>query len=195
MHPFRALLAIADVATGELTRVGELATGRLYRSSRWSPDRRTNVFTADRYSCDNGCDLYGGSAVTVIRRRGDGWSAPKAITDVGRYGPADWHPTKDLILFGDRDIRGVAGTDYPPTHLYTVRSDGSKRTRLKSFRSAERPSGPTWTPDGRIMVTLVTVEERARGIALLNADGSGLRVVVPDAAVGRWSGGARMRPR
>ena len=173
----------------------QLPAGRGLRSPRWSPDGQAIVFTADRYSCDNGCDLYGGSAVAVIRRRGDAWSAPKAITGVGRYGPADWHPTKDLVLSGDRDIRGVTGTDYEPTHLYTIRSDGSERTTLTSIGSAERPSGPTSTPDGRIMVTLRTVDDEVRGIAVLNADGSGLKVVVPADELGRSGGGPRMRPR
>jgi Tol biopolymer transport system component len=193
--PARSVLAVVEVATGELTRVGELelAEGRLHSFPRWSPDGQSIVLNVDHFTGD----AYDGSAVAVIRNRGDAWSAPEEITEVGQYGRVDWHPTEDLIVFGDYDIGGVATTD-EPTNLYTIRSDGSERTSLTSFGSgAERATQPTWTSDGRIIFTYVTGDDdQVREIALLNADGSGLDVVVSADEIGQHNRPhPRMRPR
>ncbi|WP_411277194.1 TolB family protein [Gaiella sp.] len=191
--PSRSVLAAVEVATGELTRVGELTQGRLHSFPRWSPDGQAIVLNVDHFT---GAD-YDGATVAVIRYRGDTWSAPEEITAVGQYGRVDWHPSEDLIVFGDYDIGGFATTD-EPTNLYTIRSDGSERTPVTSFASgAERASQPTWTSDGQIIFTYVTgSEDEVREIALLKSDGSGLEVVVPANKIGQHNRPhPRMRPR
>src|SRR5262245_3221928 len=62
-EPPHSLLAVVEVATGKLTRVGELADGRVHSFPRWSPDGRAIVLNVDRYSGDanGGYDIYGGS--------------------------------------------------------------------------------------------------------------------------------------
>lgn len=187
--PGRSVLVVVEVGTGEVTRVGELADGRLHSFPRWSPDGREIVLNVDHFTGAS----YDGAAVAVIRSRGDTWPDPEEITEVGQYGRVDWHPTEDLIVFGDFDIGGFATTD-EPTNLYTIRSDGSERTSLTSFGSgAERAAQPSWTSDGRIIFTYVTGDDdQVREIALLNADGSGLEVVVSADKIGQ---GNRPHPR
>ena len=169
--------------------MGELADGRLHSFPRWSPDGQAIVLNVDHFTGAS----YDGAAVAVIRSRGDTWPDPEEITEVGQYGRVDWHPTEDLIVFGDYDIGGFAATD-EPTNLYTIRSDGSERTSLTSFGSgAERAAQPSWTSDGRIIFTYVTGDgDQVREIALLNADGSGLEVVVSADKIGQ---GNRPHPR
>ncbi len=127
------------------------------------------------------------------RRSGDTWSAPESITDVGPFARVDWHPTEDLIVFGDHDIGSENSTD-EPTNLYTVRPDGSELTQITSFGPGEARAGqPTWTSDGRIVFTHVTGDEdQHREVAFVNADGSGLEIAVPAEEVGEFN---RPHPR
>lgn len=192
--PARSILAIADVATGELTVVDELASadGRLHSFPRWSPDGQAMVLNIDRFDGDE----LAGATLDIVRRKGSGWSAPESITEPGQFARVDWHPTEDLIVFGDYDIGGVESTD-EPTNLYTVRSDGSELTQITSFGPGEaRASQPTWTSDGRILFTYVTGDnDEVREIALLNADGSGLTIAVPADEIGQFNRPhPRMRP-
>jgi Tol biopolymer transport system component len=189
--PTRSVLVVVDVATGGLTLAGELtlAEGRLHSFPRWSPDGQAMVLNVDYFTAE----AYDGSTVAIIRRGADSWSAPEEITEVGQFGRVDWHPTDDLIVFCDYDIGGFQSTD-EPTNLYTVKPDGSQRLQLTSFGAGEeRASQPTWTSDGRILFTYVTGDDDlVREIALLNADGSGLEVVV---AAGEIGPGNRPHPR
>ena len=187
--PGRSVLVVVEVATLEFTRVGELADGRLHSFPRWSPDGQAIVLNVDHFTGAS----YDGAAVAVIRSRGDTWPDPEEITEVGQYSRVDWHPTEDLIVFGDYDIGGFETTD-EPTNLYTIKSDGSERTSLTSFGpGAERAAQPSWTSDGRIIFTYVTGDsDQVREIALLNPDGSGFEVVVSADKIGQ---GNRPHPR
>lgn len=189
--PARSVLAIATVATGELTVAGELALadGRLHSFPRWSPDGQALVHNVDHFTGD----AFDGSTLAVTRRTGETWSDPAAITEVGQYGKLDWHPTEDLIVFGDYDIGAFQSTD-EPSNLYTVRSDGSELTQITSFGPGEeRATQPTWTADGRILFTYVTGDDdEVREVAVVDADGSGLEVVVAADEIGP---GNRPHPR
>ena len=89
--PARSVLAVAEVATGELTIAGEfaLADGLLHSFPRWSPDGQAIVLNVDHFTGAS----YDGATVAVIRRTGDTWSDPEEITEVGQYGRVDWHPS------------------------------------------------------------------------------------------------------
>jgi Tol biopolymer transport system component len=193
--PARSVLAIVEVATGDVTVAGALsrAEGRLHSFPRWSPDGQAMVLNVDHFDGDS----YEGGTVAVIRRNGEAWSAPDEITEVGQYSRVDWHPAEDLIVFGDYDIGGVESTDQP-TNLYTIRADGSGRAALTSFGAGEqRATQPTWTLDGRVLFVYVTGDEdEVREIAVIKADGSGLEVVVAAGAIGQYNRPhPRMRPR
>lgn len=134
--PARSVLAVAEVATGELA----LADGLLHSFPRWSPDGQAMVLNVDHFTSE----AYDGSSVAVVRRAGDSWSAPEEITEVGQYGRVDWHPSEDRIVLGDFDIGRLDSTE-DPTNLYTVRSDGTTElTAITSFGPAR--SGPASRP-------------------------------------------------
>jgi len=189
--PARSVLAIVDIATGELTVAGELARadGRLHSFPRWSPDGDALVMNIDRFSGE----VYDGATVAVSRSKGGGWTAPKDITEVGAFGRVDWHPSEDLIVFGDYDIGGYQVTD-KPTNLFTIRPDGSERRPVTDFGPGEeRASQPTWTSDGRIIFTYVTGDgDLDRAIAQIDADGSNLEILIKPEDVGS---GNRPHPR
>ena len=151
--PARSVLAIVDVATGELTVAGELALAEgLHSFPRWSPAGDALVLNVDHFTGDN----YDGGTVAVVRESGDSWSAPQPITEHGQYGRVDWHPTDDLIVFGEYDIGFWQDTD-EPTNLFTIRPDGTERNAVTTFGPGEaRAAQPTWTTDGRIMFAYVT---------------------------------------
>jgi Tol biopolymer transport system component len=192
--PASSVLAIVEVAGGAVTVAGELsrADGLLHSFPRWSGDGQAMVLNVDHFTGES----YDGSTVAVIRRTGDSWSAPEEITELGQYGRVDWHPTEDLIVFGDYDIGGFESTE-DPTNLFTIRSDGSERAPLTSFGAGEaRASQPTWTSDGRILFTYVTGDaDEVREIAVLDADGSGPTVLVSADEIGQNNRPhPRMRP-
>jgi Tol biopolymer transport system component len=189
--PARSVLAIVDIATGELTVAGELALadGRLHSFPRWSPDGDALVMNIDHFTGE----IYDGSTVAVSRSKGGGWTAPAAITDVGEFGRVDWHPSEDLIVFGSYDIGGFQDTD-EPTNLFTIRPDGSERRPVTDFGPGEeRASQPTWTSDGHILFTYVTGDgDLDRAVAQVDADGSNLEILIEPELVGS---GNRPHPR
>ena len=143
--PNRSVLAIADVSTGTITVAGELALddGFLHSFPRWSPDGQAFVLNVDHF---DGLS-HVGSTVAVVRAEGDSWSAPVDITEVGNYGRVDWHPTDDLIVFGEYDIGAFNETD-EPTNLFTIRADGSQRSAVTTFGEGARAREPG-NVDGR----------------------------------------------
>jgi Tol biopolymer transport system component len=175
--PARSVFAIAEVASGEIAIVGEVqqTAGFLHANPRWSPDGNRFVFTLDHFDGDE----YVGGAIAVIERTGDVWSEPTLITEVGEYADhPDWHPSDDLIVFCTYDYGAFFETD-DPSNLYTIRPDGTERAQITSFGAGdERATQPSWTPDGRIIFTLVSgAGDGLQEPAFVNADGSGLVVV------------------
>jgi len=176
--PTRSVLAIADVATGDLTVVSEYRSadnGNLHTNPRWSNDGGKFVFTLDHFDGDE----YLGGTIAVIEQTDGGWTEPEEITEVGEFADkADWHPTEDLLVFCTYDYSAFFETD-EPSNLYTIRPDGSERTQLTHFGPGEdRATQPSWTSDGRIIFTHVTGEiDGTQRPAFLSADGSGLEIV------------------
>jgi Tol biopolymer transport system component len=189
--PARSVLAIVDIATGELTVAGELALadGRLHSYPRWSPDGDALVMNVDHFTGET----YDGATVAVSRSGGGGWTAPAAITEVDAFGRVDWHPSEDLIVFGAYDIGGHVATD-EPTNLFTIRPDGTDRRPVTDYGPGEeRATQPTWTSDGRIIFTYVTgIDDLDRAIAQIDADGSNLDILIEPQLVGS---GNRPHPR
>jgi hypothetical protein len=181
--PARSVLAVVDVAAGELTVAGELAlVDGLYSFPRWSPTGDALVLNVDHFTGGN----YDGGTVAIVRRSGGGWSAAQPITEHGQYGRVDWHPTEDLIVFGEYDIGFWEDTD-EPTNLSTIRPDGTERKPVTAFGPGEaRAAQPTWTSDGRIVFAYITGEADAdRAVAIIDADGSNLEIVLDPVVVGK----------
>jgi hypothetical protein len=180
--PARSVLAIVDVATGELTVAGELAlVDGLHSFPRWSPAGDALVLNVDHFTGEN----YDGGTVAVVRKSGDGWSGPEPITEHGQYGRVDWHPTDDVIVFGQYDIGFWQDTD-EPTNIFTIRPDGTERKSVTTFGPGEaRAAQPTWMSDGRIMFAYITGDaDEHRAVATIDADGSDLQIVLEPAVVG-----------
>ena len=175
--PSRSVLAIADLATGEISVVSEYrsADGNLHTGPRWSKDGDRLSFTLDHIEGDE----YLGGTIAVIERRNGGWTEPAEITDVGEFADrADWHPTEELLVFCTYDYSAFFETD-EPSNIFTIRPDGSDRTQLTDFGPGEdRATQPSWTSDGRILYTHVSGEtDGIQRPAFMDADGSGVQIV------------------
>ena len=189
VFPARSVLALVNVANGNIDVVGELESGQAHSFPRWSPDGNAFVISLDSYSEE----AFLGGAVAVIRRTDTGWSEPDPITDVFLGPTADWHPNEDLIVFCD----GVSTHAQPDelSNLFTIRPDGSEQSNLTNYGTGEgRACQPSWTVDGRIIFNQNSRGEDFVGsIAFMNADGSGMETVVANATTGPGNH-PRLRP-
>lgn len=184
--PTRAVLAVVEVGTQKLTIAGDYSFDGPYAGlsfPRWSPDGRQLAVSLGRFGDQ---DAVTGGAIAIITGTGETWSKPKVITSYDDFADRlDWHPTEPLIVFTTYDIGGYQSTD-EASNLYTIRPDGSGRTAVTTFApGAERATQPTWTSDGRVLFTHVAgPDDTTRSVALINADGTGLRTVLDAEAVG-----------
>lgn len=172
--PKRAVLAIVNIATREISIVKEyaLTSGYLLSFPRWSPDDKAFVFLLDHFEGE----VYLGGAIAIIRQTENGWSEPALITKVGDWTDRpDWHPTEDLIVFCTYDYGAFFETD-DPSNLFAIRPDGTGLTQLTNFGAGEdRATQPSWTHDGRIIFTYVSGDhDQRQQIAFINPDGTGL---------------------
>jgi Tol biopolymer transport system component len=127
--------------------------------ARWSPDGTQIVFSSQR---------DGSTSREIHVMNADG-SNVRALTTLGRVaGFPDWSPDGSQIAF--HAARGDGNFD-----LYVMRSDGSDLRRITSTGNHLQPR---WSPDGQRLafVWAPTGNVLAR-IAIVNADGSGMRLV------------------
>jgi Tol biopolymer transport system component len=82
-----------------------------------------------------------------------------------------WSPDSTRLLLYVQKGNGESGGDF-----WVENADGSGRTHVGFGRDAE------WSPDGKTIAF-----QHADGVAVVNADGTGLRVVGPDGFVPSWS--------
>ena len=169
--PARSVIVIVEVATGDISVVADVAqtSGQLNSFPRWSPDGKALVGTFDRFDGEE----FTGTAIAVFRKTDTGWSTPTVITPFDDFASRpDWHRSKDLIVFSTNEENDK------PSNLYTIRPDGTELTPVTTFGpGGDRPSQPTWTPDGRIIFTYTRATDGKKRPAFINADGSGLEVV------------------
>lgn len=81
-----------------------------------------------------------------------------------------WSPDSRTIAFSVS--AGTSGA--PRTHVYLVDSDGTHFHRL--LRNDALSYGPTWSPRGNTIAAAAEIPGRGRGLFLVNADGTDLRL-------------------
>lgn len=156
-----------DLASGartRLTRAPSIETGPSF-----SPDGRFIVFESDRSGSQQ---LYIMSA--------DGGEARRISFGSGRYSTPVWSPRGDLIAFTKKARR---------FHIGVMRTDGSEERLLTSSFLDE---GPTWSPNGRVLMFFRETSGASGRAALFSVDITGrnlVQVKTPDhASDPNWSG-------
>lgn len=144
------VLYTVSVRGGALRRIyGGQRDVTITRRPDWSPDGRRLAFSAGR----------GVFYVHVARARGGG---------LRRLRRGDWPAYSP-------DGRRIAFT--VGSVLHVMSADGSRPRRVRSEGASQFQEGPVWSPDGRTLVYATVRLESDLEIAVVNADGSGLRAL------------------
>jgi len=134
----------------------------------WSPDGKSLIFPAN-VLCDSAIDLF------IVAT--DGSSPATRLIAAGTNGAAAaWSPDGKRIAFVGSEAGGGLGT-----YVADVGSGGALSGGLRARRIGpglagtldKAATGPQWSPDGTQLVSL----NETGGIVIMQADGSGQRVV------------------
>jgi Tol biopolymer transport system component len=183
----RSEVWVAMVASGQTRKIADngfqtswLANNRLAMMKNrqiWAIDLATNLSNpiSDRQVNPNGHHAYaispqGRWLVSVDNRvlwlvELDGPHTSLKLTDLfdNSYGSLVWAPTGNKLAYvADKSI-----------WVATV-GDETNQTRIYQWQGRGSPGSLTWSPDGNVLAFL-----GPEGIAVINADGSGLRTLVP----------------
>jgi Tol biopolymer transport system component len=147
----------------QLTEPAELETDV---SPAWSPDGHSIAFESNRDCCAHGSlSLY---VANVHTRR-----VRKVMAVGGNDLEPDWSPDGARLVF-------IRTFEYPDYRVYTVNVDGTGEREVFRDSGAE---GPKWSPDGESILYSNLI-----GLAIVDADGTDPRFVVPGAILGYdWS--------
>jgi Tol biopolymer transport system component len=185
-------LMVVDIASGKAHAAASTQGPTYIGRVRWAPEGERLVLSLDRWSDTSPDAVFTGTAIAVVDLR-DSTPSVEPITDWTAWATyADWHPTKDLIVYSTRPWSDL---ETGPSNLYVVRPDGSHVKALTDLGPEDpRAVQPTWTPDGtRIIFT--TVKGEGYGLptfAMVNSDGTGWTSATGDQL---FSGGhPKLRP-
>ena len=190
-----ARIVVADVDTG----VGRVVTpaGLAAQDPLWSPDRRWIAFTKEVGTV---------RSIAIIRTNGSGMRTVSGdLTHVG--GPDTWSPDGKWIYFDDSGrvyradvadgstqrlteyvleayapasspdgslIAFIVNKSHLYWDLYIANSDGTNAHRL-----LDHAENDGWSADGRYVLAQWNPTDQPGGLAVVKADGSEFRVVVP----------------
>ena len=143
---------MTDIATGQhsrLTNAPSIETG-----PSLSPDGSQIVFESDRSGTQQ---LY------VMPVSG---GEPRRISfGEGRYGTPVWSPRGDLVAFTKQNAGRF--------HIGVMRTDGSEERLLSSASGGFLDEGPTWAPNGRVIMFFREALGAGGGPSLYSVDISG----------------------
>ncbi len=137
---------IATGASRRLTRSGAIDTAASY-----SPDGKWIVFESDR-----------GRSQQIYLMRAEGGEPRRISFGQGRYGTPVWSPDGEFIAF----TKQHAGR----FHIGVMRSDGTEERLLSASFLDE---GPTWAPNGRVIMFFREMPGSSGGPVLLSVDVTG----------------------
>jgi TolB protein len=142
-------LYISDLNSGASTRLTSAPS--IETAPSFSPDGSRIVFESDR---------SGGSQIYIMSAGG---GEPQRVSfGAGRYGTPVWSPRGDLIAFTNQE-----GGQF---HIGVMRTDGSEERILTTSFLDE---GPTWSPNGRVLMFSRETQGAGGTSALYSVDISG----------------------
>ncbi|MBR9862279.1 MAG: Tol-Pal system protein TolB [Rhodobacteraceae bacterium] len=157
-----------DIATGQKTQLTN--SPAIETAPSFSPDGSQIVFESDR---------GGGQQIYVMPANGG--EAKRISFGPGRYGTPVWSPRGDLIAFTN-----ISGGRF---HIGVMRTDGSQEKLLTGSFLDE---GPTWSPNGRVIMFFRETQGESGAPALYSMDvtGQNLRKITTPtfASDPAWSG-------
>ncbi len=151
-----------------------LASGTVYAARlvvvSLSGGAPTDTIAFTRVTREHGSDIY------LVRPDGTGLKRLTHTDSPATEGPA-WSPDGSKVAF-----LTVSG-DAPDRTVWVVNADGSGQRQVDptGYGRAGSVNGVDWSPDGTRMV-LTMDDGRHTGLAVMNADGSGFRMVVSERA-------------
>ena len=172
------------------TEPDELPAGNL----AWSPDGSRIAY--DAWSCPGACGLdY--REISIVHS--DGSSRVRLTSEpfLDAFGPA-WSPDGSKIAFARSTVSTTVSTEnaFGIDHdIFVMDANGANLRRLTTDVGltdvAVRTAGPVWSPDGsRIAFSLFSRSSEDHSIAIMNNDGSDLRMLV----TGGWAPAWRPSP-
>ena len=140
----------------------------------WSPDgskilyNQTNaLYSVDLVTLSNtllATDFDPLSFRTIINREGE------------------WSPDGGKIVFNS-NLDVLSGA----FDIYVVDADGTNLVRLTTSSGSTRNSRPAWSPDGSMIAFFQLPTGTGANLMIMNADGTNLRMLVPDEVDDSWS--------
>jgi Tol biopolymer transport system component len=174
-NPARTGIYTANAADGTgLTRVTTRPGRLLEEALDYTPDGKWLLFYQDTHPDP---DPAVGGSLWVVRVDG---SDLHRITGTSRP-PADWarwSPAGDRILYADERTA-------PSGAIWTVRPDGTHRTKVFADKRGRFPITPAWSPDEKqIVFALDPTNDQfthpPNQLYVMNADGSHLHLLIGD---------------
>lgn len=148
----------------------------------WSPDGSRIAFTSNRKTDP---DREPGSQIYVIDAK-PGAVEKQVSPDTSRGGRPEWSPDGKTLAFLESDELKYGA--YNMSHLTTVAADGSSApVRVKAAEDLDRSiSNPTYSPDGRSLLFLVTDDMSVYPVKVDVSSGKSERLISGPIAVSSW---------